>query len=464
MFSETTAGGETSNSSGGKGGKGGGRKPPGSSPALPPYSPPAAPSVPSSVPAGTTAAPAEPSANFIQSLLAGAASTTVSGGYDLSSVEKAKSALDEALEVVNQPRARDDYLYTGTQVTPGKRTGPRTRDDYLRTGEASLTPTQQVEAAATALRQAERGQREQAIGSNVQGPFKAGTPAPGAAGGQVDQMTQEEYDALTDKQRAAVDFNTMLVKAVRKDNRLQDEYDPNETQRMTYDASVEKMFGEGRDSALYAPETMSVLRQIGFDDTSADLDDFLGLNAAITMRDLKHLKSVAGPTVRETTLNPVELDRYELTESLASNTASMQAALVRGNQLLATIQQTAVAGRADDVTRLGGIYQAPQGGLGYEAPVFSETGAPGDLNTYFQVAYDKMTQRKPGATPDEMLQTFQTDLSPSEFRAFMGYVDARSSSADRYGIELGDNPDAKYKSPDEFREIFGLGGGDNAAR
>jgi hypothetical protein len=48
------------------------------------------------------------------------------------------------------------------------------------------------------------------------------------------------------------------------------------------------------------------------------------------------------------------------------------------------------------------------------------------------------------------------NLPPEEFDAFLAYADARSGNAARYGLDLGDAEDVKYRSPEKFRELLGL--------
>jgi len=83
--------------------------------------------------------------------------------------------------------------------------------------------------------------------------------------GKTKQLSWDEYNSLTPLQKAAIDYNTMLVKAVKTDNRNREQYvDTDSQQYKTYTEAFERMCpGQNVASAKYSPETMAVLRQIG---------------------------------------------------------------------------------------------------------------------------------------------------------------------------------------------------------
>lgn len=329
--------------------------------------------------------------------------------------------------------------------------------------------TQTIDQAKLNLAKAERELRAHSTGADNDRPH-----------GEVQRMTWEQYNALPPRERAAVDFNTMLVRASRRDHKLQDDYDPNKQQKATYATAVEKMFGEDGGSELYAPETLAVLQQIHFKDDASDLDQFLGLKAAITANDLKHLDTkpivqdemLGGPIGQSTdpitSPNPVQLDRASLAQTLANNTEKMQLALAQGNQVLATMNQTALTIRNEDVGRfLGGIAKGPADVLGFGEPkTYPETGEPKDLNTYFQQMFDRAASGK--QTPAQIKTGLDNDvaagiISQSDRDAFQTYAKTRADNASRYDVPLLDGK--KVKTPEEFRKQFGLneGAGDGQA-
>lgn len=279
--------------------------------------------------------------------------------------------------------------------------------------------------------------------------------------GKVKRMTYEQYAALDPMEKAAIDFNTMLVRAVRKDKHNQEEYDPTPAEVTTYDDTVERLFGEDRGSKLYAPETLGVLDQIKFRDESADLDDFLKLKAAITKRDLKNIEAPSLDFISEG-LQPAPTEpapaRADLTQMLASRTQLMlQESLDRGNQLLQTTQQTAAVNRNEAVTLLGGFANTPAAAPGYGAAV-DEAGHK-TMDGYFQESLEALARDESArdASTDKILSDMRATLSrPGEFEKFLAYADSFSANAQRFDDSLGAVEGVQYRTPEQFRELLGL--------
>jgi hypothetical protein len=103
---------------------------------------------------------------------------------------------------------------------------------------------------------------------------------------QVGRMTWEEYDALTDEQRMAVEFNTQLFRARRKD--LKQRIDPYEARAMKdeYEQKVEEMFGADGGSSIFAPNVVKLLDEVDFKAVGQDLDQFLSMERAIDADEL----------------------------------------------------------------------------------------------------------------------------------------------------------------------------------
>lgn len=324
------------------------------------------------------------------------------------------------------------------------------------TGDGTKTIDDVLNERKTELVDALRERRSAAIRSNVQGPRAPGRPAPGV--GKVEQMTYEEYQALDPKARAAVDFNTMLVQAVRRDAKMRDSYDPTEQEEKTYERTVEKMFGPDRGSDLYSPETVALLRQVDVQDKNADLDDFLGLNAAITEKDITHLKTVPGPTRYEGTAGPLQLERLQLTEELATKTAQMQQALAKGQALLSTVNLTARADRQAQLDQLGGMATNDLGAkqLGYGPVKYTELGNPKDLNSFFILRFDTLASTENDKEFQQRINDVRSDLSASEFQAFMNYANNRTSQAEDYGSRVGVSTEAPYVDVEKTRKRFGF--------
>ena len=108
-----------------------------------------------------------------------------------------------------------------------------------------------------------------------------GASAPNQRG--VKELTWDEYDALSPKQRAAVDANTMLMNAIKADLAGAGTGSGD----AAYQESVKGLFGEAGGSDRYAPETVNVLSQLGIKDTArGDLDLYLDQIALLNEDDL----------------------------------------------------------------------------------------------------------------------------------------------------------------------------------
>jgi hypothetical protein len=373
-------------------------------------------------------------------------------------VVSAQKALEEALAarkdyspdaavqaVLDDPDALKQFAQTGVlpekYQPPGKGPG---RSDLVRNARIDLA-------------NAERSRRMHGIGADVQGPVAANKLSRSPAVGDVTKMTWEEYQALPEKQRAAVDFNTMLVQAVRKDKGNQKLYEEHTTdqQEKTYNAAVERIFGEDRGSDLYAPETVAVLKKIKFRDTEADLDDFLNLNAAITTEDLSHLKTMAGPTAFEAKASPAQLDAAQLAENLAGSTQEMEAALVKGNQVLKNVTTLAREDRGALLSQLGA------------APTIATSNGPGygvsDRDKFFQMTLEALVNPANAKARDKILADAQTEMQPGDMQRFMNYANQRSLDALNFNIPLTQQRYEGAYTPDQWRDFMGLGGGQGNA-
>lgn len=130
--------------------------------------------------------------------------------------------------------------------------------------------------------------------------------------GKFKAMSWDEYNNLSDRQRAAVNFNSIMQQAYERDNRDAAEsggkdktYTLNEApeaSREGYRKAYEKLFGEGTadENIVYAPKTVGVLGRLeGMDNGTAGLDEYLAGGGFITDDDLKaglvDERKVSGP-------------------------------------------------------------------------------------------------------------------------------------------------------------------------
>lgn len=375
------------------------------------------------------------------------------------------------------PDGVNDIVATEANTPPGVAGPPRGGGR----GYAPPPPKSEEEAAMESAL-ADRAKRASMIGANIKGldklsshPLSKRVPGtPGLHAPSVKPMSQEEYDKLSDTQKAAVDFNTMLGKAVRRDTKLQSEYDPTDEQKATYDATVKEIFGEDGGSEYYAPETLALLRQVMYDDSSADLDDFLGMNMAVTAGALSTIDIPS--TEADKLLNPFgnASSKPSAARELALKTNDMEEKIAAGTELMQTVTAMSKAQRQEAVGALGGIQRAPVERLGYKEGSDAED-APmqQQVDAYFVKAFDKLAQKGTADQTDEILGTIRKDLMGAEkdsgmsdlYKRFMNYADSRSRISLDYGQALaqGTMPDGtpgEYQTPEQFRVLLGLSKGE----
>lgn len=395
----------------------------------------------------------------------GSSSSSMSGKGPLKPKTTGSSILDEAMRKpapVSSPapgttdtsNPQSDWMrQQGTPAIFQPKADDAQARWMLGQGEAQQQRTKDEAAAAAEERRAER---EKILGITT----GALSTTPDLLKEQLHQLTAKEYRALSPRQRAAVDFNSLLSTAVRKDLKRQERYDDvSDQQKATYDKAVENMFGKDGGSEIYAPETLAVLRQLKLDDPTDKLDDYLGLKVAITEDDLKSIteKQPAPNYVIDGRVPEEDRGKLSVVEGLVDKTQQMQQSIAKGKEMLQTFQATAAAERAGDLGRLGGSSPlASRPGLGYRTAQFTESGAPADLNTYFRTMFDALSDERQAADRPKLLEALQADLYPDELDAFMSYADSRARNARQYGASMGSTPGAEYTSPQEFRKLLGL--------
>lgn len=302
-----------------------------------------------------------------------------------------------------------------------------------------------VENAQNQYDDALRSERMQALGiADVDGVVDDQP----AVKDMTQRLTRSEYDALTPLQRSAVDYNTILARAVKRDRKNQDTYHPNADQRAEYGRSIAEMFGEGRGSVMFAPETLAVLEQIGYKDNGGgDLDDFLSLNAAISAEDLADLQPTRGHVAES---HGAEGDKTVLYRQLSQGTQAMEASIARSRDLLQSALVTSALPRNTRVGLLGGMPKAPAVGVGYGNT---------ELDKQFQRTFETLADKGSKYDPQQILTAANSYFTPEAFQEFLKYADARSGNAVQYGLDLGQTEGVKYRTPEEFRKLLNLGGG-----
>lgn len=105
-------------------------------------------------------------------------------------------------------------------------------------------------------------------------------------------LTWEQYDKLSDAERAVVDFNGDFLEARAKDFENREVYKKTATpeQRAKYDNDIASIFGGRGGSETYAPNVLSLLKSVDFNAIGQDLDEYLNLDRLISADEMKTLK------------------------------------------------------------------------------------------------------------------------------------------------------------------------------
>jgi len=283
------------------------------------------------------------------------------------------------------------------------------------------------------------------------------------------EMTWDDYMALSDRGRAAVDFNTMLVQARERDLNQQESYDPSKKERKLYNHDVKQAFGKDGGSETYAPATMALLEKIDFKDKTEDLDNFLGLKAAITARDLKHIDDLPDLGLAEISTNPTavfdSVAETSTTDQIVTGVQGMEQQLAEGSRVLQNFQATSKVELNPLIDQYGGLVFDPRRppGFGELPPELLRPTADGGFpagfteEQYREAAFRQwfnalsLSETK-GEALDAVLADIDANLPEQDRAKFTRYLDDRSRDTQLYGLEPGDG----YRSPEEFRKLLGL--------
>ena len=272
-------------------------------------------------------------------------------------------------------------------------------------------------------------------------------------------LSWEDYQKLSQDQRAAVDFNTLLVKAREKD--LNTDYQQTPGQQAEYDKAVKEMFGADGGSETYAPETVSVLRQIDYQDTGEDLDNFLGLKTAISARELKDFDAevekvtIPMPLSSLTGVEKLKVPLADSTEELVTaQTSALQESMAKAGKLLQSFQASAAVQRNADLQFFGGTMNDPKVAFGFgDDRMGSDVEG---IDSWFKEAYNSLALKENDANLGLIFNKIEEKLnSPQMMQAFTNYVDLRTQQAMQYGAPVAD-VEGNVRSPEEFRKLFGF--------
>jgi hypothetical protein len=326
-----------------------------------------------------------------------------------------------------------------------------TQSRQLNSHTYTLSPNQWKQLTSTA-----RKYYPQQEGQEVAGVRAATTPMLQSA-----PMTQEAYDALDDEQKQAVQFNTLLVEARQQDLTAQQK----PQNRDSYDEAVRKMFGDTGGSDTYAPNTVQLLEKIGYTSKASDLDDFLSMDAAVSLSELKNFKLPPLPVIKaiepleQTWLGnpasriPLPTDTYEKVRSQSNlDTAYGLAIRSAGQKIAATLKDNQLWSPTASLNSVMGL---PVGDVpfGFARGPYADvrkTAEDQRKEAIFQQAYESLMN--PKSTLESFAAAVQEEkLSDKEIEELFSYLDAQSRNDEALGIVR-----SGQRTPKQFREFLGL--------
>jgi hypothetical protein len=255
-------------------------------------------------------------------------------------------------------------------------------------------------------------------------------------------LTWEAYDALSSDQKAAVDYNTLLVQARESD--LGKSVYLNEADRAAYDETVTKLFGEGRGSDALAPATVDLLSKLDMNLVGQDLDEYLSLERGIDTTELANFKfSDEDVKTLGTLVNGTEptYEQVRAPENIAAiDTASIQ----KAQQLIKTALTSPEALTYDFSSLMFGpsadlqLAGQPPMGFGTEATQWVNP-KDAELNNWFQKALTTLGAQDPtqygvpaGADPMNWLLE-DLNGTPEQTQQFLDYVQSQVDLIGQYG-------------------------------
>jgi hypothetical protein len=281
----------------------------------------------------------------------------------------------------------------------------------------------------------------------------------------VAELSWDEYDKLTDAQKAAIDHNTRMVEARNKDVTAKATLHPEDMG--DYNSKVKKIFGEGGGSDLYAPNLVNLLDEINFQAVGADLDEFLSLERAIDASELANFEYADDTKVIPFEAKPERLvgtgvgvtkvpgmSNYaeaRSTENLAAidtlavqqSQKAIEAVMTDANKVLWDFQSTFKGREAFSIEDIPyGFGSAEERG---ETP--AENGLTMDLWT--QQAWQALKDPTDNPLPaiEEAFQSFK--FTPEEQQNFWNLVNQKTKDEQQYGA-IGEG-----RSAEEIRKMLG---------
>lgn len=261
-------------------------------------------------------------------------------------------------------------------------------------------------------------------------------------------LTWDAYDKLSTDQKAAVDFNTLLIEA-----RQQDLSKPTwvpEAEREAYDKKVTKLFGAGRGSAQMAPATVDLLSKLDMSLVGQDLDEYLSLEKAIDINELPDFKFSEKDAKTLEAMATGSSPTYEQVRAPENMAAIDTATIQKAQQVIKTALQNPEALTYDFSTLMFSGYPGkemqgqPPMGFGTETTQWTNP-ADAEMNGWFQTALKVLSSDDPsqfgvpagadvmGYLLEDMPNLAKYDKNTKQ--NFLNYLQTRVDMFGQYGTE-----------------------------
>lgn len=289
-------------------------------------------------------------------------------------------------------------------------------------------------------------------------------------------LTWDAYNALSAEQRTAIDWNTLLVAAREKDLARAPrppkylESPENAQAQAEYDEKVKNIFGEAGGSDVRAESTITLLDNLGIRAQGQDLDEYLGLNRAITSTEMADIEFtpdqvkqienlVSGETLDDTQMtkfsevrSPENLKILDATTIEAAGTKIKE--LMLDPELGLWNFESAVPGLIGEQRDWSSV-DVP---MGFGTPELRGGGTDNVVNymeTWLGEAYNhlKSTQGDPKDVWDDMVDK---QFTAEDTKTFFEYMDTMLRKEEEFGEPPAVEGAGKTRTAKEIRRILGM--------
>jgi hypothetical protein len=267
-------------------------------------------------------------------------------------------------------------------------------------------------------------------------------------------LNWEDYEKLSTEQKAAVDYNTVLLDRTQED--LEERVKLKGAKLQKYTSRVDKLFGKGGGSDVIALNTVDLLEELDMDLVGQDIDEYLSGERAIDDEEIMDFKfSSADAETLNTLANATEPVTGEVAYERVRSQPNMEAVDTSTIQKTQQMIKTALKEGGvtyDFATMMAGdeLKGQPPMGFGDESTKWS-TKNDKFLNDWFQESMFVLSSPDPraaglslGYPADQDPMSFQleeldlmTQGDKKVKQQFLDYIANTNSLVGQYGGEEG---------------------------